>query len=131
MAAKPQVSFRLDKLVRGKLPEMMREMGQEPEVTVLEGEDLQRALIAKVAEEVAELDPNDPSYQKELADLLQAMKDLIAVSGGEAVIERLRQADEERRGGFLPGQFITRLQLEPDERWVEYYRREPKKYPEG
>lgn len=33
---KPQVSFRLDKLVRGKLPEMMREMGQEPEVTVLE-----------------------------------------------------------------------------------------------
>ena len=50
MAAKPQVSFRLDKLVRGKLPEMMREMGQEPEVTVREGEDLQRALIAKVAE---------------------------------------------------------------------------------
>ena len=100
-------------------------------MTVLEGEDLQRALIAKVAEEVAELDPNDPSYQKELADLLQAMKDLIAVSGGEAVIERLRQADEERRGGFLAGQFIARLQLEPDDRWVEYYRREPKKYPEG
>ncbi len=130
MADKPKVTFGLHKLVRDKLPAMMREMGQEPEVVTLEGEELQQALIAKVGEELAELDPNAPSYQKELADLSQAVKDLIAVSGGEAKVEELRQADVQKRGGFLTGQYIASLHLAADDEWVAYYRREPNKYSE-
>ena len=125
-----KVTFGLHKLVRDKLPAMMREMGQEPEVVTLEGEELQQALIAKVGEELAELDPNALSYQKELADLLQAVKDLIAVSGDEAKVEELRQADVQKRGGFLAGQYIASLHLAADDKWVAYYRREPNKYPE-
>lgn len=130
MADKSKATFGLNKLVRDKLPAMMRAMGQEPEVVTLEGEELQRALIVKVGEELAELDPSLPSYQKELADLLQSVKDLIAVSANEAKVEELRQADLKKRGGFLTGQYIASLHLVANDEWVAYYRREPNKYPE-
>ncbi len=130
MADKPEVTFGLNKLVRDKLPEIMREMGQEPEVVTLEGWELQRALIDKVREELAELDPDAPSYQKELADLLQAVQDLIAASGDEAKVEELRQADIKNRGGFLAGQYIASLRLAAGDEWIAYYRSEPDKYPE-
>lgn len=126
-----RVTFTLNKIVRDKLPEMMHDMGQEPEVTQLEGDELVRALIKKVGEELAELDPTDPSYQKELSEVKQALIDLIAVSGGDDAIEALRLADLEKRGGFADGQFVTDLHLAQDDPWVEYYRRTPDRYKES
>ena len=123
------VTFHLNKLVRDKLPDAMRQMGQEPEVKTLSGEELQRALIAKVGEELAELDPDSPEYKKELADLKQAVIDLIALSDPDE-IERLRLEMLEKKGGFETGAYISRLTLRPDDEWIEYYRREPQKYPE-
>ena len=125
-----RIVFGLNKLVRDKLPDMMREVDQEPEVVTLAGIDKVRALIAKVAEEVAELDPESSSYTKELSQVKQALMDLIESSSDPEVIEELRLGDLERRGGFLDGQYITTLSLSPDDEWVEYYRREPEKYPE-
>lgn len=125
-----RVTFQLYKLVRDKLPEMMREMGQEPEVTKLAGDDRVRALIAKVTEELAELDPQDSSFTKELSQVKQALVDLIEVSGGDDEIERLRLEDLEKRGGFHEGLFVSKLHLSADDPWVGYYRKEPKKYHE-
>ncbi len=124
------VEFRLDKLVRDKLPDMMRELGQNPYVTTLHGIDHVRALIAKVAEELAELDPNDESFYKELSQVKQALMDLVALTTADDEIEQLRLDDLEKRGGFSAGYFVATLQLQPDDPWVEYYRKEPKKYRE-
>lgn len=124
------ISFTLNKIVRDKLPDMMRDIGQEPEVSELKGEDLVRALIAKVGEELSELDPTDPSYQKELSEVKQAIVDLIEISGGDDVIEELRLTDLEKRGGFARGQFVSTLHLTAEDPWVEYYRRTPERYKE-
>jgi len=123
-------TFGLNKIVRGKLPDMMRELGQEPEVTQLQGMEQIRAQIKKIAEEVAELDPTSPKFHNELADLDQAERDLIELCGGDEVIEPLRLADLEKRGGFLAGYFIGNLHLKPGDTWTEYYRRDPGKFPE-
>lgn len=123
-------TFHLNKLVRGKLPDIMHDRGQDPEVTKLEGDALINALIAKVAEELAELEPGDPSLAKELSQVKQAINDLIELSTGDQEIERLRLEDLKRRGGFTEGMYISRLHLQPDDEWVAYYRKEPEKYPE-
>jgi dUTP pyrophosphatase len=125
-----RVTFHLDKLVRDKLPDMMREMGQEPEVIQLQGDAHIQALIAKVAEELAELDPSSPSFATELSQVKQAVKDLIDISVGDEEIERLRLEDVEKRGGFKEGLYISTLHLQPDDEWVEYYRQEPEKHRE-
>jgi predicted house-cleaning noncanonical NTP pyrophosphatase (MazG superfamily) len=57
-----RIAFSLNKLVRDKLPMMMGEIGQEPTVITLSGEELLLALIEKVREELSELDPKDPAY---------------------------------------------------------------------
>ncbi|MEO5948931.1 MAG: nucleoside triphosphate pyrophosphohydrolase [Candidatus Saccharimonas sp.] len=124
------VTFGLNKLVRDKLPDMMRELGQEPEVTRLETKAHVRELIAKVIEEAQELDPNDPKYLNELADLKQVISDLIELSGVPDEVERLRQEDLAKRGGFLTGQYIGALHLPHDDPWIGYYRKDPKRFPE-
>lgn len=125
-----KVVFRLNKLVRDKLPNMMEELGQLPEVTTLSGLELKQALIRKIAEELSELDPEADDYQKELADLNQAVKDLNEISGGEETIEAIRHELLDKKGGFRSGQYITNLALSRDDEWVEYYREEPERYPE-
>lgn len=128
--AEPKITFALKKLVRDKLPETMVAVGQEPEVTQLHGEELKAALIAKVAEELAELDPASPSYTSELADVLQALEDLLSISDEQAV--RALQAEHfAKRGGFAGGYYIATLALKASDRWVEYYRSNPQKYPES
>lgn len=122
--------FHLNKLVRGKLPSTMKELGQQPEVTTLTGIELKRALINKVAEELSELDPESESYQVELADLNQAVKDLNEISGGEEAIEALRLELLAKKGGFGDGRYVGKLVLSKDDPWVEYYRQEPERYPE-
>jgi predicted house-cleaning noncanonical NTP pyrophosphatase (MazG superfamily) len=125
-----RVTFGLNKLVRDKLPETMQAIGQEVELTPLDPASHADALRAKVAEELAELDPASDSYARELADLKQAILDLIELSGDAEEVERLRLADLEKRGGFLAGHYIAQVYLQPDDPWVEYYRKDPKRYPE-
>lgn len=122
-----RVTFHLDKVVRDDLPRQMRELGQEPEMTQLRGDDYVRAMIAKVAEELAELDPDDPSFLKELSQVQQALTDLIEGTGEADEVERLRLADLAVRGGFSEGWYVSKLHLKPDDPWVEYYRKHPEK----
>lgn len=126
-----RITFHLDKLVRDKLPAMMEELGQEPEVRQLSNEELVRALIAKVAEELAELNPEEPDFKKELSQVLQAVLDLIELTDTNGEVEQLRQQDLAKRGGFLDGQYISALHLRPDDPWVNYYRKDPVKNKEG
>ena len=126
-----RITFHLDKLVRDKLPAMMEELGQEPEVRQLSKEELVSALIAKVAEELAELNPEEPDFKKELSQVLQAVLDLIELTDTNGEVEQLRQHDLAKRGGFLDGQYISALHLRSDDPWVNYYRKDPVKNKEG
>ncbi len=126
-----RVTFTLNKLVRDRLPDSMRELGQDIELVSLEGKQHIDALIAKVGEELTELDPTSDTYLKELADLKQAMLDLIELTREPQQVEELRINDLEIRGGFLTGSYITDLHLMPDDPWIAYYRQDPVRFPES
>lgn len=129
MSAK-RIVFYLNKLIRDNLPEMMRGRAQKPSVTTLTGDKLVVALVNKLTEESRELDPKSPKFLQELSEVTQVLDDLLETLDAREEVERLRQADLARRGGFRKGQYISTLSLAPDDEWVEYYRKEPERFRE-
>ncbi len=87
------------KLVRGKIPQIIRSRGTDPVVRVADREEYHDLLRSKLSEEVAEfLDSGDP---EELADILEVVLTLAAELGVDAArLEALRAAKAAERGGF-------------------------------
>ena len=94
-----------NKLVRDHIPQRIEQSGKSSKHTMISGQDLQEALVAKLAEEGQEfLESKEP---EELADLLEVVHGLIEARGVEyAFIEQLRLAKREQRGGFSKGIFL-------------------------
>ncbi len=127
-------TFRLNKLVRDKLPDVYDELGQQVRARRLIGRELLVALRSKLIEETAETPVDGEDRQaivEELGDAAQARKDLQVVLGiSDEEIEAARQRKFERKGGFSEGIFVETIMLDDDDKWVEYYRSEPDKYEE-
>lgn len=132
-------TFRLNKLVRTGLPQMYEELGQKAELKELEGEELRRALLQKLQEEIGELTATGGGELKELADLLQVIQDMAIASGSTPEeLERLRDQREKDRGpmvkigneGKPKGFYVAWITCEDDDPWTAYYRKEPERFPE-
>ena len=54
---RPNLGDMHGKLVRDRIPEIIRSTGRTPEVRVLDGEELREALLSKLEEETCELVP--------------------------------------------------------------------------
>lgn len=65
----------MEKLVRDKIPQLMRDQGKNPEVRQVTGLELEGYLKTKVEEEVKEMReaPTDMLCLKEVADLEEAL----------------------------------------------------------
>ncbi|MFC4119040.1 nucleoside triphosphate pyrophosphohydrolase [Nonomuraea zeae] len=92
----------MGKLVRDKIPEIIRRDGQEPAVTVLAEGEYRTALVAKLFEEATEVSEASPvEVAEEIADVYEVLRALAAVNGYEwAAIEKTAEAKREERGGF-------------------------------
>ncbi len=88
-----------NKLVRDRIPEIIREAGKRCTVEILSEEDYIRMLDAKLDEELAEY--HRDRNLEELADLLEVIY-AAAVARGHTVeeLERVRAEKAARRGGF-------------------------------
>ena len=88
------------KLVRDRIPEIIRADGREPVTYTADAEEYAARLRAKLQEEVTEFlaSEDDP---EELADILEVLYAL-AEHGGTSreQLESLRAAKAEKRGGF-------------------------------
>jgi predicted house-cleaning noncanonical NTP pyrophosphatase (MazG superfamily) len=94
---------RLDKLVRDRIPEMIQAEGRPCEVEVLEGEDFDHALRAKLVEEAQEVAGTDTreALMLELADVLEVVETLMAWHGiEEEEVRGVQHARRTERGGF-------------------------------
>jgi predicted house-cleaning noncanonical NTP pyrophosphatase (MazG superfamily) len=124
-------SFYLDKLVRDGIAADMVSRGEHPQVSQVQGVDLLNALIKKIQEEAAELDPLSDDLLKELADLSEAIRQTAIQKGWHVDdVERARIERYEKMGGFEGGQYVGRLDLPPGDPWIEYYRKDPIRFPE-
>lgn len=122
--------FKLNKLVRDGVFDFMVAQ-QDPEYRILEDKEFRQALKAKILEEANELDTESPEALEELADTLEATEQLAKELG--AGFEKLRAEQlkkRKKRGAFNKRAFISTLHLQDDDPWVEYYAKDPKRFPE-
>ena len=87
-----------EKLVRDKIPEMIRAGGETPHVRILEDQEYRVHLEAKLDEEVTEF--HRDQNLEELADILEVVYALADEMGGREELLRLYQKKHEVRGGF-------------------------------
>lgn len=97
------------KLVRDRVPEIIRERGDNPIVETVSGDALQAALMEKLNEEHIELliDLN----LDEISDMIEVLLALGATLGhDEAAVMASVQEKRERRGAFTDGVYLKAIQ---------------------
>ncbi|PBC36294.1 phosphoribosyl-ATP pyrophosphohydrolase [Rhodococcus sp. ACS1] len=92
----------MGKLVRDRIPEIIRLSGRKPASRILATDEYQCALIEKLFEEAQELRDADAAQQlEEAADVYEVLLAIVANSG--FTVEELHSAAERKRlerGGF-------------------------------
>src|SRR4051794_32693596 len=119
-------TFRLNKLVRDKILLDMQALGQQVTVRKLNDEEFVAKLADKLVEEAKEFDPSEPKASDELADILEVIKALAKEMGiNFDELRELQAKRREKRGGFQERFFVERLGVPDNDKWAEYYAREP------
>ena len=93
-----------EKLVRDKIPELIRAGGETPHIRILEDEEYHRHLETKLDEEVKEF--HRDQNLEELADILEVVYALAEEYGGREELLRLYEKKHEARGGFRERIFL-------------------------
>lgn len=124
--------FRFNKLIRDRLVEDYAYDGQKATYRTLSDAEYSEALKQKIAEEVMELDVTDRDAAiGELADVQQALDDLLTVlSVSPEQVEEKKQKKQDKKGGFAGRHFVETLELDESDPWVDYYRKDPVRFPE-
>ena len=98
------------KLVRDRIPDIIRAEGRQPVVEVLGADQRHQALLAKLVEEAAEAAADGADLPEELADVLEVVRAL-AAELGLSLVDVTELADRKRaaRGGFEGGLFLVEV----------------------
>ena len=91
--------IKYEKLVRDKIPELIREQGEIPLTRILDTEEYLRCLEMKLDEEVAEY--HRDKNAEELADILEVVLSLAqAIGCSREELEKIYRRKHDERGGF-------------------------------
>lgn len=99
-----------NKLVRDRIPGIIRATGKECRTTILNEDDYKKELHAKLREESQEYlaAPVPEEALDELADLLEVIRALAAVHGATwEELNALRENKAQARGGFKDQVFLV------------------------
>ncbi|TFG31597.1 hypothetical protein EU527_12050 [Candidatus Thorarchaeota archaeon] len=95
-----------EKLVRDKIPEIIREKGDVPKVRIASDEELDAFLRAKLVEEATELLASGDF--EEIVDIIEVLDRLIVLRKTDrAMLELQRETKKHFRGGFEHGYILT------------------------
>ena len=98
-----------NKLVRDRIPEIIKSSGKSCTTEILSAEDYLRMIDAKLDEELAEYH-KDGSIE-ELADLLEVIRAAAVARGGSIdEVEAIRARKAEKRGGFEKRIFLIEVE---------------------
>lgn len=91
--------MKYNKLVRDKIPEIIRNKGTEPVIHVASEEEYRQKLKEKLLEEVGEF--NEAESPEEMADVLEVIDAIMEFSGfKKEEIEVIKNKKAKERGGF-------------------------------
>jgi predicted house-cleaning noncanonical NTP pyrophosphatase (MazG superfamily) len=92
----------VEKLVRDMIPDIIREKGENPEIRIATGQELDYFLRAKIVEESQEL--LESGDFEEIVDILEAIDALIDLRKADrALLDLQRETKRLYRGGFKQG----------------------------
>lgn len=124
--------FRVEKLIRDKLPAIMRAQGLAVFDRRLDDDAFRASLREKIVEEALEVQAaaSRDDLLGELADLTEVILALAAAEGlTPADIETSRLAKREERGGFDHRVFNAAVEAEEGLPAADYYLSRPSQYP--
>jgi predicted house-cleaning noncanonical NTP pyrophosphatase (MazG superfamily) len=100
-----------EKLVRDKIPDMIREKGESPQVRIAKPDELDALLREKIVEEAKEfLQSGDI---EELVDIQEAIEAILTLRKADpALVEIQRHSKLLARGGFTKGYVLTMKEVE-------------------
>lgn len=125
--------FRVEKLIRDKLPQIMRASGLTVFDRQLDGNEFIRCLKLKLVEEAAEAVAADTPAEvlAELADVLEVILALTQASGfSPADLETARLTKLEQRGGFADRVYNAAVEANEACPALTYYTERPEQYPQ-
>lgn len=103
-----------EKLVRDKIPDIIRESGETPKVRVAKPEELDKLLREKIVEEAQEFLISGDT--EELVDIQEAIDALLTLRKADnALVDIQRHSKLLARGGFTKGYVLT---IEEKEEWI-------------
>ena len=102
-----------EKLVRDKIPDIIRETGESPKIRIAKPDELDVLLRQKIVEEAKEFLVSGDT--EELVDIQEAIDELLKLRKADpAMIEIQRHSKLLARGGFTKGYVLT---LDQD-KWI-------------
>lgn len=125
--------FKIDKLIRDHLPEIMREKGIQVHEKIMENDEYILRLKDKLLEEAGEVrcSLSSDDLIEELADILEVVQALSKVNGFtmEQVEER-RLKKRNKKGGFDHKIYSDFVEIEENNQVISYYLERSQQYPE-
>ena len=117
---------------RDKIVNHQINSGAKPHYRKLSDKEHKEELIEKIIEEVHEIIHAKPGERAgEIADVQQALDDLIEKYGlTKTDITKAQKAKLSKNGAFKKGLFIDYVELDENDKWVDYYQKNPDRYPE-
>ena len=125
--------FKVAKLIRDNLPDMMREMGLRVFERRLDDREYDLALRAKLVEEAAEANTAKTRTEiaGELADLQEVILALAALHGlTPDQVDAVRLEKRRERGGFDDRVFNAAVEADHGLPAADYYLARPDQYPQ-
>ncbi|MDK2899262.1 MAG: hypothetical protein PWQ10_449 [Patescibacteria group bacterium] len=127
--------FKLNKLVRDKLPVDYSRLGQIVEYKKLSPDEHKNQLIKKIIEEAKEIQIDDSieNIKSEIADIQQVINDLMDLCNITSdQIKVAQKIKYNKKGGFKKGFFVETIELAENDEWIAYYRDDKRStlYPE-
>ena len=102
----------MSKLVRDRIPDIIRARGAELVTHIADAEEYVAALKEKVVEEAQELRSADGDHEREeIADVLEVLRALAAARGIRwTEVERIAAEKTTERGGFMKRVILEKLE---------------------
>lgn len=125
--------FKVDKLIRDKIPELLSQKKIKYKLTTLEKSDYLQKLYNKLLEEISEVfnAKNKQETTEELADVLEVF---LALCGAHnipfQVVEEKRIVKKIAHGGFEQRIYNAYVEIKEENPHIQYYIDRPVQYPQ-